>query len=123
MNCTIIRRILVTHGSMDMATGAYTEGAKEWETRPCDGHLSSPVEKMAGVCASCARGWKCDTNYAVYPLKERTAAKMREEYVVRASAAYGMTRREALLSWVRLKHEAAEQAEQERRQARRGEKP
>lgn len=62
-SCTQMRRKLVTHGSMHMLTGAYTEGHKEWRDESCAVPLFSDEERERGTCRSCYRGWEHPNNY------------------------------------------------------------
>jgi len=61
--CTVVRTCLVTRGTMNLTTGAFAEGEKAWETKPCGVPLFSEDERRAGTCKSCARGWNHPNNY------------------------------------------------------------
>lgn len=63
-NCSVARTWLVTHGTLDLATGQTTEGEKEWRTGPCGSPLFGDTERKTGVCRACARGWEHPNNYS-----------------------------------------------------------
>jgi len=61
--CKIERRMLVTHGTLNMVTGLTTQGRKEWETRACGAPLFVASERKLGVCNSCFNGWAGPENH------------------------------------------------------------
>lgn len=63
--CTQVRRVLVTHLSVNIATGASNEVAKQWETKPCNAPLFSDAERDARKCRSCSSGWTHPHNFPV----------------------------------------------------------
>lgn len=64
--CTVIRRALIRHGTLDLITGelAATD-RQEWVTGPCGTPLFSELERQRGECSSCMRGWTHPENYRV----------------------------------------------------------
>lgn len=62
-SCTVVRTMLIKHSTLSLRTGAVTEGASEWVTRPCGVPLFSDTEQVSGQCRSCADGWTAPTNY------------------------------------------------------------
>jgi hypothetical protein len=64
-NCTVMRRVLVKHSTLDLETGQYVQGKEEWVTRPCGKPLFSDAEKQSGKCKSCQKGWTHPENYPV----------------------------------------------------------
>lgn len=62
-DCKIERRILVTHGTLDLATGASNIERRELETRACGTPLFSEQERAVGACKSCLSGWTHKHNY------------------------------------------------------------
>jgi hypothetical protein len=64
--CSVVRRQLVTHSTLSLATGEINDtGRKEWRTQACGTPLFSKEEVAAGKCSSCRSGWTHDENYAV----------------------------------------------------------
>ena len=63
--CSQLRRQLVTHSTLNIATGETTVGSQEWETRPCGIPLFSDDERKRGTCRSCAEGWTHEHNYPI----------------------------------------------------------
>jgi hypothetical protein len=61
--CTVIRRMLVTHSLLSLRTGESTETGSEWVTRACGSPLFNADERASGICKSCAKGWKHPHNY------------------------------------------------------------
>jgi hypothetical protein len=62
--CEVSRRKFVRSGSLSMATGAVTMNAGgAWNTEPCNTPLFGEGERAAGVCNSCAKGWRHPHNY------------------------------------------------------------
>ncbi len=61
--CRVERRCLVSHGSLNMVTGDFQEGKKEWESGPCRGPLFEADTREIGICRSCLRGWVHPGNY------------------------------------------------------------
>lgn len=72
-SCTQMRRKLVTHGTLNMATGATTEGHSEWVDEPCNVPLFADGEREAGLCRSCASGWTHPNNYPLTEAERITA--------------------------------------------------
>jgi hypothetical protein len=62
-DCTQMRRKLVTHSSLNMATGETTPGRQEWVTEPCGTPLFGA--KGQTLCRSCLSGWTHPNNYPV----------------------------------------------------------
>lgn len=61
-SCVIERRKLVKRGTVNMATGVYTEGSASWEIEPCNAPLFADDERARGVCLSCLGGWRVEDN-------------------------------------------------------------
>lgn len=64
-SCTQMRRQLITHSTVNLTTGEYTDGAQEWKTQPCGVPLFSDADRTRGTCRSCAKGWTHPNNYPV----------------------------------------------------------
>lgn len=64
-SCTQMRRVLVTHSTLSMATGETKQGRSEWVTKPCGAPLFDPRSKAKGLCPSCEGGWTHPNNYPV----------------------------------------------------------
>lgn len=64
-SCTVMRRKMVRHGTLNMATGATADGHSEWVTEPCGIPLFAPKHRETGICRSCESGWTHPENYAV----------------------------------------------------------
>lgn len=62
-DCAVVRRMLITHGTIQLGTGKTTTGRKEWVTRECGTPLFSEEERRTETCRSCAGGWKSPLNY------------------------------------------------------------
>lgn len=62
-DCTTVRRKLVKHGAVNLATGTYEARGATWETEPCGAPLFSDTDRKAGVCRSCASGWTHPDNF------------------------------------------------------------
>ena len=60
-NCPVLRRMVVTHGSLDLSSGKIVEGDRETVVRPCDAPLFGAARE-AGICRSCATGWQHPDN-------------------------------------------------------------
>lgn len=77
-SCTVVRRMLITHGTMTFNGGGdtYREGHKEWVTRECAIPLFGDDERQRGTCRSCHKGWEHPNNYPAD--RERPTA---EQYV------------------------------------------
>lgn len=71
-SCQVVRRMLVTHGTMRFNCGAdtYRETGKEWVTRACAVPLFSDEERARGECRSCASGWTHPNNYRAEAAEE-----------------------------------------------------
>jgi hypothetical protein len=63
--CTQIRRRLVTHATVSLATGETKTERTEWETAACNAPLFSDAERERRTCRSCANGWTHPHNYPV----------------------------------------------------------
>lgn len=64
-SCTVMRRKLVTHKSLNMGTGISVDAGQEWVTEPCGIPMFSDAEKLRGTCRSCASGWTHEHNFPV----------------------------------------------------------
>lgn len=62
--CTVVRIILRTAGTMDLATGRRTITGRAWVRQPCGVPLFNPTHRASGVCRSCANGWTHRHNVA-----------------------------------------------------------
>lgn len=62
-NCAKLRRKLVTHYTLSLGTGERKDRGSEWVTEACGTPLFSAAEREAGVCRSCASGWRHPNNY------------------------------------------------------------
>jgi hypothetical protein len=61
MGCLIMRRKLVTLGSMSLATGKIKEKGQEWREEPCATPIFGTGQDK--VCKSCLSGWTHEHNY------------------------------------------------------------
>lgn len=61
--CTVKRTMLITGGTLNIATGESATGAQHWETRACGTPLFTDAERKSGQCRSCASGWTHPHNY------------------------------------------------------------
>lgn len=70
-NCIVDRKVLVNRRMVAWGSGETIPGTEEkyWEERECGTPLFG--EQKNGVCRSCARGWKVDTNYPLDTDKNR----------------------------------------------------
>lgn len=65
-SCQVIRRMLIKHSTLNIATGETSSMAREeWVTRPCGTPLFGDEERAVGKCRSCAKGWTHPNNYPV----------------------------------------------------------
>ena len=64
-NCTQLRRKLVTHSRLNLATGQTTEGRKEWRNEPCGAPLFGDADQAVGLCRSCQQGWTDQLNFPI----------------------------------------------------------
>lgn len=71
--CTVIRRALLRHGTLDLATGDAAMTREEWVTRPCGTPLFNALERQRGECSSCMRGWTHPENYRVDDRAQKAA--------------------------------------------------
>jgi hypothetical protein len=62
-SCTVVRRVLVSTGHVNLATGKTEMTGEHWETGPCGIPLFSEEESRSGICRSCASGWTHPHNY------------------------------------------------------------
>lgn len=58
--CTQMRRKLVRHSTLNLATNATQEIRSEWVTEPCNIPLFGDT---SGICRSCRAGWTHPQNY------------------------------------------------------------
>jgi hypothetical protein len=65
--CQQMRRRLVTSGTMDMVTGAFTLGPSEWQAAPCNTPLFGDYQ-IGGVCKSCREGWEAAGSQIIDPV-------------------------------------------------------
>jgi len=72
-SCTVVRRKLVTRGTLNIATGVSEMGDGEWVTEPCNVPLFGDEERKIGVCRSCASGWTHEHNYPITEAEKITA--------------------------------------------------
>lgn len=63
--CTVVRRMLIKTGAIDLKTGQTNMTGEQWETRACGAPLFSEAERETGICKSCAAGWTHPHNYRV----------------------------------------------------------
>lgn len=63
MNCKILRKKYVRHGTMSMSGGPVKFDRGEWVTEPC----GTPIfgKTKIPVCNSCREGWTHEHNFAV----------------------------------------------------------
>jgi hypothetical protein len=61
MDCKIIRRKLVTLGTLTLGSGEYNEKGQEWRTEACGTPIFGDGQKE--VCSSCLNGWTHENNY------------------------------------------------------------
>jgi hypothetical protein len=64
-SCQQLRRMLITHSTMSLATGTITPGSQEWVTRACGSPLFDSRSKAIGKCPSCEGGWTHPHSYPV----------------------------------------------------------
>lgn len=64
-SCTVVRRVLVTHGTMRFNHGedTYRKTGKEWQTKACGIPLFGDDERQRGTCKGCHKGWEHPHNY------------------------------------------------------------
>jgi hypothetical protein len=67
MDCTQKRRILQTHGSLDLTTGILTtdHSTATWVVRACGVPLFTDEERKRGTCNGCSTGWSSPGNMPV----------------------------------------------------------
>ena len=61
--CSVMRRMLVKHSTVNMVTGESKETSQEWVTKPCGTPLVQEQERVTLVCSSCASGWTHPHNF------------------------------------------------------------
>jgi len=61
-DCNVERTYVVTHSTINMATGEMKEGHKETKTGPCGTPLFGELHRKLGVCGSCLKGWEVIDN-------------------------------------------------------------
>lgn len=64
-SCTQLRRMLITHQSLNLASNETADVGQEWVTGSCDIPLFSEEEVRRGTCRSCANGWTHEHNFPV----------------------------------------------------------
>ena len=65
-SCQQQRRYVVTHGTLNIATGvSKMDGGKEWVEGPCNAPLFGDEAQTRGTCRSCFMGWTHPENYPV----------------------------------------------------------
>lgn len=64
-DCRVQRMKLITSYKVILGTGEEVPNSRsqEWKSEPCGTPLFSDATKATGVCRSCAKGWKVDSNY------------------------------------------------------------
>jgi hypothetical protein len=60
--CRVERIQHVTHGTLNLVSGAQTSDRTEIVTEPCNVPLFSDKERQVGVCRSCLSGWQVEEN-------------------------------------------------------------
>jgi hypothetical protein len=77
-SCEVERTFKVTHGKINMGTGAYTQGRSEIVTEPCNVPLfdTEGEDCDLGVCSSCRRQWTHPDNYPTDKGKALIAASL-----------------------------------------------
>jgi hypothetical protein len=60
--CEVERQKVVTHGTLDLATGQHTIRSTETVIEQCGTPLFSEQERQSGVCHSCREGWSVEGN-------------------------------------------------------------
>jgi hypothetical protein len=63
MNCNIIRRKLVTIGTLSILNGEYKHVSQEWREEECGTPIFNQNQR---VCSSCLSGWTHVNNYMVH---------------------------------------------------------
>jgi hypothetical protein len=76
MLCQVERRVTVTHGSLNIATGAITTGTTETVVRECGTPIFGDTGRKAGVCRSCRTGWEAEGNRPTERGREQIAAAL-----------------------------------------------
>lgn len=64
-SCTVIRRALLTRGTLQLNSSEITMAGQDWVTGPCNTPLFGDAEKARGTCNSCHKGWTHPHNYRV----------------------------------------------------------
>lgn len=60
--CTVPRIVVVTHGTLNLATSETKVTGSETVTGPCNTPLFSDDEKSSGICRACATAWEVEGN-------------------------------------------------------------
>ncbi len=63
-SCTMVRRMLIRHMFLNLATSETDDARAEWVTRPCGVPLFGD-DKAGGLCRGCKTGWTHPNNYPV----------------------------------------------------------
>jgi hypothetical protein len=62
-HCRVERDCLITHGSLNMATGETTTDHSERVVRSCGSPLFNETFSAIGCCKSCLEGWTHPNNF------------------------------------------------------------
>jgi hypothetical protein len=65
MGCSKMRRMLITHSTLNIETGVETPNGAEWVTQACNIPMFSDEERERGICRSCFGGWTNPLNFPV----------------------------------------------------------
>lgn len=66
-NCTVLRRRLVTHSTVDILSGESTDTGIEWVEGACNTPLFTDQERTSGICRTCESGWEHPDNFTISP--------------------------------------------------------
>lgn len=73
-SCTQMRRKLVKHQNLNLATSKTEDAGQEWVNEPCSTPLFSDEERQRGTCRSCAAGWTHEHNFPIETTEAANAA-------------------------------------------------
>lgn len=56
-SCTVLRRMEIRHGVINMRDGSFIEGATTIIVRECATPLFHDADRATGMCGGCRSGW------------------------------------------------------------------
>jgi hypothetical protein len=69
--CTLMRRMVIQHGTLKFGTGETTVDREETVERACEAPIFDEEGWRTGLCRSCRSGWTHPRNFPIETVAER----------------------------------------------------